>query len=68
MVVEVLTTLFKKGLDRNGPWVLFQQRKKYAPWISAATMDLIKQRNGLKKTAVDLMSSRNDASEAWVRF
>ena len=48
MAVDMFTQLFLSVLDQHAPWTMFQVRKKYVPWITNETMDMIKIRNKLK--------------------
>ena len=65
---DTLTNKFKFVIDQHAPWVIFQQRKKYAPWLTNQTIQLMKTRDDLKKAAVDLTKEGKDASETWARF
>ena len=43
--VHLFTQRFSEVLDKHAPMKIFQFRRNYAPWISLATRDLMKQRN-----------------------
>ena len=51
---ELFTFKFKKILDQHAPWILFQCRKNYKPWITQQTIDLMKERDRWKKLATSL--------------
>ena len=40
-------------LDTMAPMRTIQVRKKFAPWLSNATLDMMKQRDQLQKVAAD---------------
>ena len=47
--VAVFSHLYLTVLDVHAPWVKFQKRKNYVPWLSEKTKLLIKERDRLKK-------------------
>ena len=51
---EIFTHMFKNILNQHAPWVIFQVRKKYSPWITEKTKDMMKERDCWKKKARDL--------------
>ena len=61
-------------LNVHAPWVQFQQRKFYSPWITSETKELMKQRDMWKQRAKDLsiINQNNEASpeqaEAWGQY
>ena len=70
LCVEVLTRKFVEVLNIHAPWVVFQQRKNYAPWITKETIQLMKERDDLKKSA-ELFALNEDTDEAelaWSQF
>ena len=58
----------------HAPWVVFQQRKDYKPWISKETKEIMDERDGWKKKAVELSimntsdSSTNDEIDDWNKY
>ena len=50
--VAVFSHLYLTVLDVHAPWVKFQKRKNYVPWLSEKTKLLIKERDRLKKNAI----------------
>ena len=57
-------------LSCHAPWVVYQERKHYKPWVTEKTKDMIKTRNELKKQAVDLTMKGDvdGAAIAWKEF
>ena len=43
---------FKRILDKHAPIRTYQMRKKYLPYLSATTKDLIRRRKEAKEAAV----------------
>ena len=48
---EVLTQKIVSVLNVHAPWVIFQQRRNFAPWVTENTLKLMKQRDKFKKEA-----------------
>ena len=38
---ELLTSKLVEVLDNHAPWIVFQQRKNFRPWITAETVELM---------------------------
>ena len=70
LAAEIFTRKFVQILNIHAPWVLYQQRKHYSPWITEATKEMIKKRDILKKKAGDLAVSGNITASniAWKGF
>ena len=72
--VSMFTNKFKLILNMHAPWVLFQERKYFNPWISQQTKDLMKQRDDWKMKAVSFtrvnMSDKASSEEnvAWSKY
>ena len=73
--VEVFTSLFRNILDLHAPWVMFQSRKNFRPWITEATRNMMKERDIAKQKAVQLSKvntavgiASNEEEEAWNNF
>jgi hypothetical protein len=72
--VTCFTLKFKRVLNIHAPWIVFQQRKYFKPWISKEVKTMMDQRDDLKTKAVDLSVSNpnNKASEeeieAWSEY
>ena len=54
---ELLTRKLVEVLDNHAPWIVFQQRKNFRPWITAETVELMGQRDRLKEEAVAMSNS-----------
>ena len=71
---ELFTFKFKRILDQHAPWILFQCRKNYKPWITQQTIDLMKERDRWKKLATSLsvlqpyQGASDVEKEAWAKF
>ena len=63
--VEILTIKFTEVLDKHCPWVIYQQRKNFNPWLSQSTLDLMKERDKLKAQAIQASSQGKDSAEKW---
>ena len=61
-------------LNVHAPWIQFQQRKHFSPWLTLETKDLMKQRDLWKQRAKDLaLSCPNsevspDQMDAWAQY
>ena len=66
MGVEVFTEKFLNVLDLHAPWIKFQRRKHYSPWLTKETKELIKCRDNWKAVSEDL--AKAGATEAWNKF
>ena len=49
---ELFSIIFRSILDNHAPIKVFQTRKNYAPWLSDATKEEMKERNLLKEESV----------------
>ena len=47
----LLTNLIVSVLNVHAPWIVFQQRKHFQPWITTETSNLMKKRDKLKQEA-----------------
>ena len=67
---EIFTRKFIDVLNLHAPWIVFQQRKHYKPWITENTKELIKNRDNCKKVYKQHVIEGNAeaASEAWNKF
>ena len=59
---DLLTEKLVQVLNKHAPWIIFQQRKNFAPWVTAETLELMKQRDRLKEEAKVMAS--NDGIQA----
>ena len=66
--VSRFTNLMNQVLDNHAPWVTFQLRKKFNPWITDTTLALMKDRDRAKTEASKLNREGRDSSEAWGKY
>ena len=50
----MFTRKFRHVLNIHAPWIIFQQRKSFCPWITEDTKKLMGQRDQLKQRAKEL--------------
>ena len=70
---DIFTRKFTNVLNRHAPWVIFQQRKYFCPWLTETTKELMKQRDLWKKEAKNLAISNpgivsDEQRDAWKQF
>ena len=65
VAVEVLTAKLISVLNCHAPWVVFQERKKFKPWITEETKKLIQQRDSLKSKANTLANNSQNNHVVW---
>ena len=71
---ELFSLKFSSVLDWHAPWIVFQHRKFYKPWITANTIELMKERDRLKKVAINLSQQNSslgasaEEKDAWRHF
>ena len=68
VAVEAFTAKYLSVLNLHAPWIVFQLRKNYSPWISEETLALMKQRDNAKNVAANLVQDGRDAADAWKIF
>ena len=71
--VDLLTQKLNYVLDQHAPWILFQLRKNYSPWLTDETKDLMRQRDSWKAQAKQLRASSpdlvtEDQEKAWGEY
>ena len=66
--LNMLSSLLNEVLDIHAPWVTFQMRKGFSPWISKETLVLMKERDILKKEASKRSNAGFDSTEAWKQY
>ena len=68
-----LTEKLVEVLNIHAPWIIFQQRKNFSPWITGETLELMKHRDKLKEKA-KAMASRDgrkvsdEQTELWDQY
>ena len=70
IATEVFTSKFRFVLNNHAPWIIFQMRKHFSPWLTKKTKELMKERDEMKKRAVDLAQAGDDdaAKLEWGKF
>ena len=72
MATDLFTRKLRYILNIHAPWIIFQQRKSFCPWLTPETKQLMNQRDMLKQKAKDfaMRDHGNAVSEeqqlAWV--
>ena len=71
---EMFTRKLKYVLNVHAPWIIFQQRKYFTPWLTEETKQLMKERDQLKQKAKDLAlrdqirGVTEEQKDAWNEF
>ena len=70
---EVLTSKLVDVLNVHAPWILFQQRKHFVPWLTPETVKLMEQRDEFKEQAKNLANfdgqfASPEQAELWGRY
>ena len=73
MAVFIFTEKFKFILNQHAPWIIFQLRKNYSPWLTNETKELMKERDCWKAKAKELASKSqgqvsDDQRVAWGKY
>ena len=68
-----LTENIVSVLNLHAPWIIFQQRKNYAPWVTESTVKMMKERDKLKTEAKELARLEGDNTSSvqrdkWCKF
>ena len=51
---DIFTMKLRNVLDIHAPWIIFQRRKSFCPWLTEGTRELMKQRDKFKQIAKEL--------------
>ena len=51
---QMLTNILVDVLNRHAPWIIFQERKNFVPWVTMDTKKLMEERDLYKKEAKTL--------------
>ena len=54
IATEIFTIKLRNVLDIHAPWIIFQRRKSFCPWLTEETKKLMKERDNLKQIAKEL--------------
>ena len=74
LATEILTRKLRCILNVHAPWIIFQQRKSYTPWLTEETKLLMVNRDQLKQKARDLAirdhgrQASEEQAAAWKEF
>ena len=72
--VALFTDKFRCILNFHAPWIVYQERKSFKPWISKNTLELMKQRDSYKTLAIECAHSNKsdiatfEEQEAWAKY
>ena len=69
----LLTSKLVSVLNLHAPWIIFQQRKYFVPWITPETVQLMEERDRYKEQAIAMASSEGgpasqDQEELWGKY
>ena len=70
---ELLTSKLVSVLNIHAPWIVFQQRKSFVPWLTPETVELMAERDKVKEQAKVLATSdgintSEEQVQLWVKF
>ena len=54
VAVEIFTEKFNSVLNQHAPWIMYQQRKFFCPWLTDSTEEQMEKRDMAKKRAKEL--------------
>ena len=71
--VHIFTRKFQNVLNRHAPWIIFQQRKNFSPWLTKETKEFMHHRDIWKQRAKELSAASPgvatiEQQEAWQQF
>ena len=67
----ILTNKIVSILDIHAPWIVFQRRKNYVPWVTDNTLKLMKDRDELKLRAREIVNQSGVSTtqqEVWSQY
>ena len=68
MAAKAFTGLFRNVLNKHAPCIIYQQRKHYVPWLTDQKLELMRERDESKASALKLALEGSDSSEAWTKY
>ena len=68
VAAELLTSKLVDTLNVHAPWIVFQQRKNFKPWITPETVEMMAKRDKLKEEAKAMDNSDPSQAELWGQF
>ena len=69
VAADLLTAKLVNVLNLHAPWIIFQERKKFVPWLTSETVKLMAERDRYKEEAKALSISGNgDTAHLWGKY
>ena len=73
VATEIFTIKFRSVLNQHAPWIIFQLRKNYSPWLTEETKTMMKLRDFWKEKAKDLAVANpgvasEEQKQAWSEY
>ena len=73
VAVDIFTKKFTNVLNVHAPWIIFQQRKYFCPWLTDTTKELMEKRDLAKQKAKNLATLNpgavcDEQRNAWAEF
>ena len=66
---NLLTSKLLEVLNIHAPWIIFQERKHFTPWITLETLELMQERDSVKSEARSLSNlNSNDSQKLWEKY
>jgi hypothetical protein len=70
---SLLTAKLVGVLNNHAPWIIFQQRKHFVPWLTPETEKLMKERDRFKEQAKDMVNhdgrvASPEQAELWSKY
>ena len=63
IAADIFIRKFVEVLNNHAPWIIYQERKHYAPWLTDQTKELMTARDKWKKKAEELsIAGENEAA------
>ena len=71
--VNLLTSKIVEVLNTHAPWIVFQHRKHFVPWLTPDTVKLMEERDRIKQEAKAMAISESDTAsqeqaQLWARY
>ena len=62
---NLLTSKLLEVLNIHAPWIIFQERKHFTPWITPETLELMQERDSVKSEARSLSNLNSNDSQKY---
>ena len=59
IAVQIFTSIFKEVLNLHAPWISYQLKKKFTPWVTKETKTLIKRKGHCQSRGFQVVSVRS---------